>query len=146
VDQANLHGIHLDKAILEHIVVSNSKKRFSFNEQRSKIRASQGHSLEIELGLVDQKPPDILYHGTGQKSVLSILKKGVEKQKRQYVHLSIDIETAVKVGKRHGKPFIFEVYATKMHEDGFKFFISDNGIWLTDHIPAEYFKITSPEI
>ena len=137
---SNSYGIKIDKETLNHIVETNSKKRFAFNETFDRIRASQGHSVEIELGYTSQKPPEILYHGTGEKSVQSILETGLEKQSRQQVHLSADIETAIKVGQRHGKPFVFKVFAEQMINDKFEFFISDNGVWLTDNVPTKYLK------
>lgn len=140
LEKANNHGIKFDKETLNHIVETNAKKRFAFNDTFDKIRASQGHSLEIELGYISQKPPEILYHGTSEKSVQSILGTGIEKRSRQYVHLSSDVETAVKVGQRHGKPFVFKVLAEQMYNDNFQFFISDNGVWLTDNVPTKYLK------
>lgn len=140
IEKANSHGVKLDRAILDHVVVTNSKKRFAFNDALDKIRASQGHSIEIELGYTNQKPPKILYHGTGDKSVQSILNKGLEKRDRQHVHLSADMETAIKVGQRHGRPFVFKVLAEQMYNNNFQFFISDNGVWLTDNVPAEYLE------
>lgn len=137
---SNSYGIKFDKEILKHIVETNSKKRFAFNETFDRIRASQGHSIEIDLGYTNQKPPEILYHGTSEKSVQSILDIGLEKQSRQQVHLSADIETAIKVGQRHGKPFVFKVLAEQMYNDKFEFFISDNGVWLTDTVPTKYLK------
>lgn len=139
---SNSYGIKLDKEILKHIVQTNSKKRFAFNETFDRIRASQGHSIEIELGYTSKKPPEILYHGTSEKSVQSILDTGLEKQSRQQVHLSTDIETAIKVGQRHGKPFVFKVLAEQMYKDKFEFFISDNGVWLTDTVPTKYLEQT----
>ena len=138
LEKANTHGIQLDRELLNHIVATNPKKRFAFNDTNDKIRASQGHSVEIELGYTNQKPPEILYHGTGEKSVQSILATGLERRSRQHTHLSSDIETAIKVGQRHGKPFVFKVLAGQMYENNFQFFISDNGVWLTDHVPARY--------
>lgn len=140
LENSNSYGIKVDKDILKQIVETNSKKRFAFNETFDRIRASQGHSIEIELGYTSQKPPEILYHGTSEKSVQSILDKGLEKQSRQQVHLSADIETAIKVGKRHGKPFVFKVLAEQMYNDKFDFFISDNGVWLTDTVPTKYLE------
>ena len=140
LEKANQHGIKLDKETLIYIVETNSKKRFAFNETQDKIRASQGHSVSVELGYARQQPPAILYHGTSEKSVASILETGLEKRSRQHVHLSSDHETAIKVGQRHGKPFVFTVLAAQMHEDDFPFFISENGVWLTDHVPAKYLK------
>jgi len=140
IRKSNEYGVVFDRAILDDVVATNSKKRFAFNETSDKIRASQGHSIEIELGYVAQKPPEILFHGTGEKSVSSILQNGLEKRDRQHVHLSADFHTAVNVGQRHGKPYVFEVLAGKMYTNDFQFFLSDNGVWLTDFVPAEYLK------
>jgi len=140
IEKANSYGVKFDREILNHIVATNSKKRFAFNNTFDKIRASQEHSVEIELGYTNQKPPEILFHGTGEKSVQSILDTGLEKRNRQHVHLSSDFDTAVKVGQRHGKPFVFKVLAERMYNDNFQFFISDNGVWLTDHVPTKYLK------
>ncbi len=140
IEKAKNHGIIFDRDTLNHIVETNSKKRFSFNETLDKIRASQGHSIEIELGYKNQKPPEILYHGTGERSVQSILEGGLEKRSRQYVHLSSELDTAIKVGQRHGKPVVFEVLAELMYDDHFLFFMSDNGVWLTEHVPTKYLK------
>lgn len=140
IEKANDYGIKFDKETLKHIVATNSKKRFAFNDTLDKIRASQGHSIEIELGYTNQKPPTILFHGTADKYVQSILDTGLEKRNRQHVHLSSDLETALKVGQRHGKPFIFKVLAEQMYNDNFQFYISDNGVWLTDNVPTMYLK------
>ncbi|UUC44138.1 RNA 2'-phosphotransferase [Flavobacterium cerinum] len=140
IENANSNGIKFDRETLNYIVATNTKKRFAFNETLDKIRASQGHSVEIELGYTNQKPPEILYHGTGEKSVQSIIDTGLERRNRQHVHLSSDIETAIKVGQRHGKPFVFKVLAGQMYNDNFQFFISDNGVWLTDNVPTKYLK------
>ena len=141
IEKSNSYGIKFDKEILTLVVGTNSKKRFAFNETLDKIRANQGHSVNIELGYINQKPPEILFHGTGEKSVQSILSSGLEKRSRQHVHLSSDIETAVKVGQRHGRPVVFKVFAEQMHIDNFEFFLSDNGVWLTDNVPTKYLKI-----
>lgn len=138
IEKANRHGIKFDRELLDHIVATNAKKRFAYNDSFDKIRASQGHSVEIDLGYTSQEPPEILYHGTGEKSVLSIKETGLSKQSRQHVHLSSDVETAIKVGQRHGRPFVFAVQAAKMYKDGFEFFIADNGVWLTDNVPLQY--------
>jgi putative RNA 2'-phosphotransferase len=140
IEKANKYGIKLDRPTLNHIVETNSKKRFAFNDTLDKIRASQGHSVEIELGYTNQKPPEILFHGTAEKFVQSILDKGLEKRNRQQVHLSDDIETAIKVGQRHGKPIVFKILAEQMYNDKFEFFISNNGVWLTDNVPTKYLK------
>jgi putative RNA 2'-phosphotransferase len=138
--KSNNYGVKFDIETLKHIVETNSKKRFAFNEGFDSIRASQGHSIDIELGYTNQKPPKILYHGTGEKSVQSIFDTGLEKRNRQHVHLSSDIETAIKVGQRHGKPFVFIVLSEQMYNDNFEFFLSDNGVWLTDNVPTKYLK------
>ncbi len=138
IDKMNAAGFAIDRNILGHVVSTNNKKRFAFDEAGDKIRASQGHSVEIELGYAPAKPPAVLYHGTGEKSVPSILQTGIEKRERQHVHLSADKNTAVKVGQRHGKPFVFMVWAEKMWDDGHIFYLSQNGVWLTDHVPATY--------
>jgi putative RNA 2'-phosphotransferase len=140
LEKSNSYGIKLDIETLKHIVETNSKKRFAFNDAFDRIRASQGHSVEIDLGYTNQKPPEILFHGTGEKSVQSILDTGLQKQNRQQVHLSADLETAIKVGQRHGKPFVFKVLAEQMFNDKFQFFISDNGVWLTENVPTKYLK------
>lgn len=141
IKQVNAHGKSLTTGILNHVVATNAKKRFAFNDAGDKIRASQGHSLHVELGLQPQTPPALLYHGTGVQSAKSILQTGIEKRSRQHVHLSADTETAIKVGQRHGKPAIFEVNALTMHNNGQLFYISENGVWLTDTVPAAYIKL-----
>jgi len=140
IEKANINGIELDIETLKHIVETNSKKRFAFNVTFDRIRASQGHSIDVQLGYVNQKPPEILYHGTSEKFVQSILNTGLEKRNRQHVHLSTNVETAIKVGQRHGKPFVFKVSAEQMYNDKFEFFISENGVWLTDNVPVKYLK------
>ena len=140
LEKSNLHGVPIDKETLQHVVETNSKKRFAFNDGLDKIRASQGHSVAVDLGYASQKPPEILYHGTGYKSVKDILQSGLKRRDRQHVHLCSDIQTAVDVGKRHGKPFVFKVFAGKMNDAGFEFFLSDNGVWLTDNVPAGYLE------
>lgn len=123
---------------LDEIVQTNSKKRFAFNEDKTKIRASQGHSININLALIEQKPPEFLYHGTSENNAVSILEKGIEKRSRQHVHLSSDRETATSVGMRHGKPIILTISTGKMFEDGIKFYLSENEVWLTDFVDPKY--------
>jgi putative RNA 2'-phosphotransferase len=132
------HSIYLDDLI--EIVETNDKKRFAFNEDKTKIRASQGHSVPVDLELKRQKPPSFLYHGTVRKSVNKILKSGMSKMSRHAIHLSVDTETAVNVGSRRGKPILLKIFAGAMHVDGYKFYKSDNGVWLTDEVPAKYLK------
>ncbi|MBQ7454213.1 MAG: RNA 2'-phosphotransferase [Selenomonadaceae bacterium] len=130
----------LDRATLEQIVATDEKQRYSFSADGKLIRANQGHSIPVDVELVELEPPKILYHGTGEKSVASIRAQGLLKMSRLYVHLSSDIETAQKVGRRHGTPKIFLVDSGKMFVDGFKFFRSVNGVWLTEHVPPKYLK------
>lgn len=126
---------------LEEVVKTNDKKRFSFNETQTKIRANQGHSYTIDLQLEPIAPPTLLYHGTHQKALPSIIKQGLLKQSRHHVHLSADIATAVQVGQRRGKPVVLEIAAQTMHNQGYIFYRSDNGVWLVETVPPEYFKI-----
>ena len=137
----NAHDRTIDRALLEHIVATNNKKRFAFNADGTKIRASQGHSIAIDLAYTPREPPEMLYHGTAAATVAAIFASGgLEKRARQHVHLSADPDTAVKVGQRHGKPVVLRVLAGQMQRDGFLFYRSDNGVWLTDHVPAAYLQ------
>ena len=138
IEKCNEKGVALTRKLLEHIVATNTKKRFSFNGQKDQIRANQGHSIDVDLALSAQIPPDVLYHGTAEQFVASIKEQGLQKQQRQHVHLSKEQSTAVQVGQRHGKPVVFSVSAGQMYQDGFVFYLSDNGVWLTDHVPAKY--------
>lgn len=130
--------MHFTFEELVEVVETNDKKRFIFNGDKTKIRANQGHSIDIDLALKPQQPPDLLYHGTAINNVASILEKGIDKRNRQHVHLSNNRETANKVGMRHGKPTILTVKAGKMSEDGILFYCSENGVWLTDYVDAKY--------
>jgi len=136
----NRHGRPLSRPELEEIVETNEKKRFAFNEDGSRIRASQGHSVEVSLGYVPQDPPERLFHGTATRFIPSIRAEGLRKSGRHHVHLSADAETAHKVGQRHGKPAILIVQARAMQRAGHAFFLSDNGVWLTDHVPVEFIE------
>lgn len=123
---------------LREVVEQNDKKRFSFDDTGERIRANQGHSAEVDLQLEPRTPPDVLYHGTATHVVDAILRDGVAKMSRHHVHLSTTVETARTVGKRHGKPVVLRVDAAAMHRDGLVFYCSDNGVWLTDEVPARY--------
>jgi len=140
IEKMNKKGLPITHELLDYLVATNPKKRFSFNEDKTRIRANQGHSIEIDLQLMPVHPPAVLYHGTDVHSIASILQSGLEKRQRQHVHLSPDIETAVTVGKRHGKPAVLIVEAASMFSDGFEFYLSDNGVWLTEHVPAKYLQ------
>lgn len=126
--------------MLEEIVRTDSKQRYSFNEDRTLIRANQGHSIPVDVELERKEPPEVLYHGTGEKFVSSIDRQGLIPKSRLYVHLSPDEATARSVGRRHGKPVVYEVMAGQMARDGKAFFLSVNGVWLTKAVPAEYLK------
>lgn len=123
---------------LDEVVETNNKKRFAFNEDKTKIRANQGHSIDVDLALTPQQPPEYLYHGTAEINIPSILEKGIEKRSRQHVHLSSDKETATKVGMRHGKPMILTIRTGLMFQEGIEFYLSENGVWLTDFVDAKY--------
>lgn len=135
---ANRAGVHLDEKLLNDVVEQNDKKRFAFSEDGSRIRASQGHSIDIELALERVEPPAMLYHGTASRFIESIKEKGIIKGKRQHVHLSSNEDTATKVGSRHGKPVVLKIESGRMHNEGFEFFLSANGVWLTDSVPVQY--------
>ena len=131
-------GHSLDMDTLEEIVRTDEKQRYSFNEDKTLIRANQGHSISVDVELEEAKPPEELWHGSAVKYEASIDKQGLIPKSRLYVHLSKDKETALKVGQRHGKPVIYIVKAGAMYEAGFKFYLSKNGVWLTKEVPAGY--------
>ena len=129
---------------LKELVETNNKQRFALEDRWGKlyIRANQGHSIhDLNMGYKPVTPPDILYHGTAQKYVTSILKKGLLPKTRQYVHLSASIEVAKSVGERHGKPVIFEIDCKKMVDDGIEFYCSENGVWLTEKVHKKYLTL-----
>ena len=128
-------------AELEAVVADNDKQRFAFDKTKTLIRANQGHSTEVDLQLQPQTPPEILYHGTGEKSVPAILQTGLLKMSRHHVHLSTNIETAQKVGMRHGRLALLTVNASAMHQAGFTFYCSENGVWLVDAVPLQYLNL-----
>lgn len=123
---------------LETVVAENNKKRFAFNDDKTKIRANQGHSITIDLAYSAVEPPEFLYHGTATKNIASIQKSGIIKGNRHHVHLSADLATAKNVGQRHGKPVILVIQSKVMYDAGHEFFFSDNEVWLTDFIPADF--------
>ena len=127
--------------ILENIVATDNKQRYSFNDDKTLIRANQGHSIPVDVELPEVIPPAVLYHGTGLKYKESIDAQGLIPKSRLYVHLSGDAETARKVGQRHGKPVIYTVDAAAMHADGYTFYRSVNGVWLTKEVPAKYLSV-----
>ncbi len=131
-------GVAIDRPFLDHLVETNPKKRFAFSEDGTRIRASQGHSIEVDLGLPPMVPPAVLYHGTASRSLEAIRAEGLKAMERQHVHLSPDEATATAVGSRHGKPVVLTVRSGEMHRDGFVFFQSANGVWLVEAVPAGY--------
>lgn len=142
IDGINKTGKYsIDMPTLEEIVRTDNKQRYSFNEDKTKIRANQGHSINVDVELKETVPPEILYHGTGEKNVDSINTEGLKPKSRLYVHLSKDIDTAIKVGSRHGKPVVYKISAGEMHRQGYQFYLSENGVWLTKIVPADFIKI-----
>lgn len=139
-------GTLLSREILIRIVQTSDKKRFSLSEDGLRVRAAQGHSVQVDLGLAPQPPPSVLYHGTATRFLDSILAEGLRPQARQQVHLSPDENTARKVGERHGKPAILRIDASKMRGKGYEFFRADNGVWLVDRVPPEFISLLDPEI
>jgi putative RNA 2'-phosphotransferase len=130
-------GRRFSRAELDHVVATNNKKRFALSEDGRRIRASQGHSIPVELGLAAAEPPAVLYHGTAAATVPLIMRDGLWPMGRQDVHLSADVETAVRVGARHGRPVVLEVDAAGLAATGHEFRLSANGVWLTDAVPPE---------
>lgn len=131
-------GKPLNREMLEHIVETNDKKRFAFNADKTKIRASQGHSVGVDLDLRPMEPLEKLYHGTTKRFVSKIMEEGIVSKSRDYVHLSDNIATATAVGKRHGEPIVMEIDAKSMFEQGYDFFISENRVWLVKFIPPKF--------
>lgn len=140
LDKMNKKGIKINIDTLNTIVETNDKKRFAFSDDKTKIRASQGHSIEVDLALKPVTPPAVLYHGTTAKYLESIFKTGLQKQSRQHLHLSETIDTAKAVGSRHGKPIILTINAAQMHSDGYQFYLSANNVWLTEMVPVQYIQ------
>lgn len=133
-------GRKISMEMLEEIVRTDEKQRYSFNGDKTLIRANQGHSIPVDVGLKELEPPEILYHGTAARFYDSIQKQGLRPMSRLYVHLSKDIETAVSVGKRHGKPVVLKVYSGVMYQEGVSFYLSENGVWLTGKVEPKYFE------
>ena len=137
---AQQQGVPLDRAVLDAIVAQNDKQRFAVSDDGLRIRANQGHSFPVDLGLAPLTPPEFLYHGTATRFLESIREQGLRPGSRQQVHLSSDEITATAVGQRHGKPVVLTVLAGHMFQDGFLFYRSANGVWLTDAVPAAYLR------
>lgn len=136
----NRQGRFIDRELLDEIVKTNNKKRYQYNDDFTKIRANQGHSINVDVNLQEKIPPDILYHGTALRYLDEIKLFGIKKMNRLYVHLSKDKETAINVGKRHGKAIVLEIDTKKMLSDGYIFYCSNNGIWQCDDIDFKYVR------
>ncbi len=143
IELAKQNGKDISRSVLEEIVETNNKQRFSFNSEKSKIRANQGHSIDIELGLTPKQPPEQLFHGTATKFIESIRQQGLVAGNRQHVHMSSDEITATNVGQRHGKPVVLKIDTAAMYHDGFLFFCSENLVWLTESVPPQYLEFPS---
>lgn len=131
----------LDMETLEEIVRTDEKQRYSFSGDKTRIRANQGHSIRVDVELKKSSPPEILWHGTGEKYISSINSEGLKPKSRLYVHLSADVETAVKVGSRHGKPVVYRIKSGEMHRQGYIFYLSENGVWLTEIVPVNFIDL-----
>lgn len=140
IDGMNRAGKNIDRTKLDEIVATDPKNRYSYNDEKTKIRANNGHSLSVDVHAAPAVPPDILYHGTALRFVESIRRRGLMKQCRNHVHLAADYGTAVNVGTRHGKAVVLKINTLEMHNDGIKFYSSENGLWLTDNIPVKYIQ------
>lgn len=141
MEKSRLKGRGFDFETLEEVVFTNDKQRFTFNEDYTKIRANQGHSVPVDLQFEPTEPTGYLFHGTVEKFLEGIREEGLQKRSRLHVHLSKDLETAVKVGSRRGKPVILKIDAVSMFRDGYPFYLSKNGVWLCDEVPARYIEM-----
>jgi len=138
LDALARHGHPVSREQLDHVVATNDTRRFAFNADGTHIRASQGHSLPVDLGLPPKEPPEVLYHGTADRFLLQIRTTGLQKRDRQHVHLSLSPDAAGSVGQRHGRPIVLKVRAADMHRAGHHFYLSHNNVWLTDTVPPEF--------
>jgi putative RNA 2'-phosphotransferase len=144
IDCANKSGKTLDRNLLQQVVDASDKKRFIISEDGLRIRAAQGHSTNsVAIAYPEKVPPEFLYHGTATRFLDAIRKEGLKPQDRHYVHLSEDESTAIAVGKRYGKPVVLKIEALRMHQQGFKFFQAENGVWLTKEVPPSFINVPS---
>ena len=134
------------RELLDETVRTDSKQRYAYNEDHTWIRASQGHSIPVDVELTQAMPPELLWHGTGEKYTASIEETGLIPKSRLYVHLSKDMDTALAVGKRHGKPVVYQVDAGRMAQAGYAFYLSANGVWLTKEVPVEFLQRLPQEV
>jgi putative RNA 2'-phosphotransferase len=138
IEKAGRHGMALTREVIARVVETSDKQRFAIDEGGRRIRANQGHSVDVDLGLAPSEPPPILFHGTGEKSLAAIRAEGLKAGQRQHVHLSPDEDTAIRVGRRHGRPVVLRIAAGRMRESGHLFFLSTNGVWLADAVPVPF--------
>lgn len=143
VERCRAHGKTVTKGIVEKIVATSPKRRFAISDDGLRVRANQGHSIEIDLGYTPQEPPELLFHGTVSSNIESIRSGGLKRMERHHVHLSPDVASARAVGMRRGKPTVLQIAAARMHRDGHAFFLSANGVWLTERVPPEYIHFPS---
>ena len=143
LEAVNRHGVKLTLDELKYVVDTNTKKRFAFSEDGQRIRASQGHSVEVDLQYSPQTPPEILYHGTATRFLDSIRKDGLKSMARHDVHLSAETKMTIQVGGRHGKPVLLTIRAGDMHRAGNVFKCSANGVWLVSQVPPEFIEFPS---
>ena len=141
LEACNRQGMRLSRAELDEVVRRNDKQRYSIDATGTRIRANQGHSIDVDLQLEPAVPPAVLFHGTGAASVPSILRDGLDRRGRHHVHLSADVGTARRVGARHGRPAVLQVDAAGLSDAGALFFVSDNGVWLTKSVPARFVSL-----
>lgn len=134
----NNTGRKINRSILEEIVRNDKKQRYSFNKDKTKIRANQGHSISVDVELIEKEPPEILFHGTAERFLNNIMTEGLKPMGRLYVHLSKNADTALHVGKRHGTPVVLKINSGAMYQNGVKFFISENNVWLTEKVDVDY--------
>jgi putative RNA 2'-phosphotransferase len=135
------HGTEVSRVVLEQIIVESPKQRFAISSDRERVRANQGHSTQVDLGYQPKRPPDVLFHGTVSSNLDAIRSNGLKKMARHHVHLSPDVLTATVVGQRRGKPVVLTVRAGQMHHDGHLFYVSANGVWLTERVPPQYIEL-----
>jgi putative RNA 2'-phosphotransferase len=141
IEKANAAGFAFDRPLLNKIVAENDKQRFTLSGDGNYIRAAQGHTVDVDLGLQPSLPPAVLFHGTASSNLDSIFAEGLKPRERRHVHLSLDEATATKVGQRHGKPVVLHVDAARMTSDGIVFWRAENGVWLTNTVLPIYLKI-----
>jgi putative RNA 2'-phosphotransferase len=146
IEKAGRHGVALTREVIVRVVETSDKQRFALDQSGQRIRANQGHSVDIDLGLAPSEPPPILFHGTGETSVAAIRAQGLKPGQRQHVHLSPDEDTAIRVGRRHGRPVVLRIAAGRMRESGHAFFLSTNGVWLTEAVPVQFIEFINEKI